>query len=466
MNKIIFIFYCVFCLSGCVKVPEHDLASPLPQVDYDPTYLASNEEYFPEGQWWESFGSPALNDLIATGLNFSPTLKVAEERLKAAYQVSIQTQATLYPQIDLEVLDTWYRLSKYGFFRAFAPSFPATVNDFTIGLSFQYEFDFWGKNRDLFKAALHRTVARSAERAQAELILTTSIAYTFTELQFLLLQKKILEKQKENEQGICSIRENRKCHAIDSKIETDLSELALLDICDLLTTVEREIALHHHKLKALIGSSQNAPLVITLSPLSPLSLPQNLPLDLIARRPDLVAQKALTEAAAKEIGAAKTNFYPNINLNALIGIETVFWSKLFNPNSFSATIAPALSLPIFTAGRIKAHLYEKVAAFNDSVYQYNQLILLASQEIADRLSELTLIQKEIEIRERSLKTSESLLHITKRRFDHALTNQISLLVAEDQTLKSTLTLAALEYSQLLETILLMRALGGGYHDGN
>jgi len=450
----LYIFF-LLIIYGCVSIPKYELA----RLSSCGESIVTNISY----DWWKEFKDPLLDKLIESGLEKSPTLKLAEERLKAVYQIALQSRSSLYPEVDIEVIDTWYHLSKNGFFRALAPSIPAVVNDFTMGLSFSYEFDFWNKNRSLFNAALSRTTALVAERAQAELILTTSIAYSYLELQFLLLERHILSQQQTNRQRIYNMINRRKIEALDTKIETNRGEIFLLEITTLLLKVEQEIERHIHQLKALTGLGEEVELAIPLSELKGISLGlfDNISLNLIARRPDLMAQKALVEAHAKEIDAAKTDFYPNINLNALIGLESITWSKLFRASSYSATITPAFNLPIFTAGRLQAQLREKVADFNAAVQGYNGLILTAAQELADCLTDIALIEQEIVIEALSLDNFQSTLYLTRERFQHALADRIAVLQAEDAFLKSQLSLAVLKYSRQFQFVLLIRALGGG-----
>ncbi|MES2272735.1 MAG: TolC family protein, partial [Chlamydiota bacterium] len=189
---------------------------------------------------------------------------------------------------------------------------------------------------------------------------------------------------------------------------------------------------------------------------------QMLSLDLIARRPDLAAQKARVESAAKEIGAAKTDFYPNINLMGVVGLESLFWSTLFQQKNYSSSLEPALHLPIFTAGRLRAQLMEKVAVFNEAVYTYDELILQATQEIADNLTAMARIQKEIELRTRSLTVAQTKAKLNWRRFQNAIEDRIGFLNAKNQVLNEELILIQLEYGKQLASIQLIRSLGGGY----
>ena len=467
MRWFIFLF-----LAGCVRVPDHDLATLNDSFGCDAISAEAVDTGdfqvgdWPKKAWWEQFNDPVLTGLIQEALKSNPTLKRAQAKLNAAAQIALQKKAALFPQLSFDPADNWQHYSQNGFFRTYAPDIPAMVNDIVINMTFTYEFDFWGKYRDLFRAALGETSARAAEMRQAELIITSSIAYTYQELQFLLRKKQILEQQEEIREATFDIRAKREQNALDTALVRLGSRSDTLDVSASLREIEPLIRQHFNMLKTLAGMDQDAAIEISLTPINQLqvALPENLSLDLIARRPDLAALKARVEAAAKLIDAAKTDFYPNVNLTTLVGVETIFWSKIFNANSYSGSLQPAIHLPIFTAGRLRAQLMEKVADFNDAVYAYNELILKASQEIADTLTEIIFIQKEIEIRQESLEVTRMQEKLTQRRVEHAIDDRLTLLEARYSVLDMELLLASLEYGNLLEGIVLIRELGGGYHD--
>lgn len=459
-------------MCGCAHVPDHDLSTVATSSECDTVVAdALNSGNFTTGEWpneawWKEFNDPILTNLIEGALKSSPTLLRAEARLKAAAQVAKQRKARLWPEVNFNADSNWEYLAKDGLFRAFAPVFPANIDDVNIDLNFYYEFDFWGKNRDLFKAALGQAKAAAAEKKQAELILTTSIAYTYAELQFLFYKRQIFEQTEKNRRSITSTRTKLQKYALDTDLSRLTAHTDTLDTQALIADLDQTILEHIHKIKALSGLGQDADIALIPRTLDPLtfSLPERLSLDLIARRPDLVAQKERVEAAAKEISAAKTDFYPNFDLKAFIGFESLFWHTLFTNKNHSSSIDPAIHLPIFTAGRLRAQLWEKVGNFNEAVSAYNELILQAAQEVADRLTNISLIQKQIEIRKMSLQAVEKREDLTARRFEHALDDRITLINAKNAVLDSKLTLAWLEYSKQLAGILLIRSLGGGYHE--
>lgn len=463
-----FVLVLLLFACGCVSVPQRDMATYMSSCECESVVGAEGFLLgdWPKQSWWEDFEDPILTDLIESALQLNPTLQEAEASLKAASQVAIQRRAAFFPEVDLDANTNWQHLSKDGFYRAFAPTIPAVVNDITVGLSYFYEFDFWGKNRALFNAALGQARAFAAERLQSELILTTSIAYTYAEMQYYLRKAQILQSIEDNNRAIEDIRDKRQKYALDNALLPLGAKSTKLDSQSALIEVEKEILERVHKLKALSGIGQDADLDIHFHPLNPLTfvLPEELGLDLIARRPDLIAQKARAEAAAKEMKAAKTDFYPNVNVKGLVGFESVQWSTLFESNNYSGNIQPAIHLPIFTAGRIRARYKEKAEIFNQAVFAYNSLVLQAAQDVADKVTDISQLQKEIEVRKNSLQTAEKQAELTLRRFENAIDDEIAVLNAMNAVLESELSLATLEYGQQLSGILLIRALGGGYYD--
>src|SRR5262249_41246214 len=155
--------------------------------------------------------------------------------------------------------------------------------------------------------------------------------------QFLLYKKNLLQQKENNAHAIVSVRSTRVANALDNALVHITAESDLLDITALLVETEKQIDEEIHRIKALAGIGQDAKIEIELKQISPLhaALPQSLSLDLLARRPDLAAQIARVRAASDLIDAAKTEFYPNINLMAFAGIETIHWNKIFNLHSFS-----------------------------------------------------------------------------------------------------------------------------------
>ncbi|MBI3236250.1 MAG: TolC family protein, partial [Chlamydiales bacterium] len=187
---------------------------------------------------------------------------------------------------------------------------------------------------------------------------------------------------------------------LDSELSPLGLEKNLLAAAQLLAEVEKEIAFDRHMIKMLIGKGPDSPDLedpLDADFKGAFSLPGQLSIDLLARRPDLQALIWKVESAGKEIGIAKTEFYPNINLSLFAGLESLAFGDLFKWVSRTGGVEPALHLPIFTAGRLRANLRSKVAFYNETVFSYNALLLKAVQEVADRLVQFQTKYEEFDI---------------------------------------------------------------------
>ncbi len=470
-NKLVNILFVLLALNGCVSIPKHELADKNASASCSSSLdeaLSSGqfiEGGWPNANWREMYKDEHLNTLIQTAIQKNPNLMRTEARLKAAYQGALQKRARLFPEVDLDGDTNWQSFGQNSFFRSLGPAVPPVVNQIDLKLNFSYEFDFWGKNRSLFEAALGQAKAAEAERAQSILILTTSVAYTYFQQQLALIELEILEKLEKNKEQLQTLVEARQLFALDNAIQQLDADRVVLDSQSMVIEAEQEIRLQTHKLKALTGVGQDAgwdsPSMVCSQELE-LALPKTLSLDLLSRRPDLMAQSWRVQAAAKEIGAAKADFYPNVNLLAFAGLESLKFSTFFERHSSMSAVTPAFHLPIFTAGRLKAQLMEKVAIFNEAVYGYNDLILQAAQEVADTVTIMIKLQELIETQAKTVETIRSKYNLTQQRFEHGIDTVLDLLLAENQLLKEQLTLIELHYSKKLSSIKLIQALGGGY----
>jgi NodT family efflux transporter outer membrane factor (OMF) lipoprotein len=476
LSHLFIITFLLLWLSGCVPEYKKNMASvadPVPLNDSVSTAL-NHPEFevgnWPKINWWEMFEDPQLNRLMQMALRDSPTLKKAQARVEETVQMAKSERARLFPHLRMEYDEAWQYFSKNGFVESFYPITPGiivppTANQIDLTLNFDYEFDFWGKNRNKFQAALGEARSMRAEAAQATLILLTAIAQAYFQLQGSCAQYEIIQQQLEERDHLYALFAARNSWGIDPQMPVLASERNMYGAEQALIVLEREIELKRHLLKVLIGQgpdSSDLELPLTASFEQPFPLPENLTADLLARRPDLQAQIWLVESAAKEIGAAKADFYPNVSLSAFGGLESLAFRNLFKIGSKMGGLEPALTLPIFTGGRLTAQLKSKVAAFNEAVYAYNELILQAAQDVADQLILLQTKKGELSVQSATLGLMEEEYDLECSRFKQGVSDYLSVLNLEDQVFNQRFSLIALKSETSLATVKLIQALGGGY----
>jgi NodT family efflux transporter outer membrane factor (OMF) lipoprotein len=338
-----------------------------------------------------------------------------------------------------------------------------------LTLSFQYEIDFWGKNRHLFRAALGESRARQAEDADVQLIISTSVAQSYFALKTNLMRKSLYEQLYAVRNAVFNLQHLLQDKALLSRLQPLLSEERVLEAEKLLFGIAEEVETDKHLINILLGKGPDACLQIDETPLvalETLRIPENLSLDLLSRRPDLMAQIWRVEALAHEVGAAKADFYPNINLTAFMGVESVLYSLLLKSHSKTAGLQPAIHLPIFTAGAIRANVRAKKALFDEAVFEYNNLLLRSASEVADLLVLAESIFKKKGDQQRILESASERYALTALRQLSGLDDLLSQYFVREEWILKAIDDVELLYSQYLAAVKLIKALGGGYISGH
>jgi NodT family efflux transporter outer membrane factor (OMF) lipoprotein len=233
-----------------------------------------------------------------------------------------------------------------------------------------------------------------------------------------------------------------------------------------LQAIDEQIALTRNQLAALLGAGPDRGLAIAppkTAALRPLGLPPNLAADLLGRRPDVTAARWRAEAAASRIKEARASFYPNVNLSAYVGQQSLTLSKLFASGSDIGAIGPALSLPIFEGGALRANLRGAEAERDDAVAAYDSAVTQALRQTADALASQKALAGELADSRAALAASEDAYRIARLRYQGGLSTYQTVLIAEQAALRRRRIVADLEARAFVLDIALVRALGGGFH---
>lgn len=468
----IFIFI-LLGLNGChLQLSKQEKCRNILPVPALPVSLqkAVDTPYFslgnwPRSCWWQDFGSQTLSSLIETAFAYNPNINEVRARVEEAKQLAVISRSRLFPLIYFNFDETWTYLSKNGLYRALNPKIPLNADLIDLTLSFTYEFDFWGKNANLFYADMGRAFAQIAEVRQAELIISTGIAQAYFALKTNLVRKHIFTRLVEITRAYADLESFLKAKALSSELPPLFAGEKTLEMQKLLLGVEDEISAGIHMINALAGRGPDCPFEMqeALEPLpATLAIPCDLSMNLVARRPDLKAQIWRVEALSYDVGAAIADFYPDFNLGALLGLESVFYSLLFRADSSTVSLKPAISLPIFTAGAIAANVGVKKARFDEAVFQYNALVLRSVQEVADVLSFGETVYEQQKAQEQIVGKAKERYELTAFLQEKGLANQLETWNLEIEFLERELERVVLLYNQYVASVKLIKALGGGY----
>lgn len=462
----------VLTLSSCVPQNGSDLtATPLQQIELNSSLQDSyncasvKEGEWIEKEWWQLFADPQLTSLIEQALQENLTLKAAIARKESAQRVIESAKARYFPEIGFNLSHSVTRYSRDSILRQ-NPTMPKVINQTDMNLDFTYELDLFGKNSNLVRAAVGEAKMVEAESSQARLIVTTLIAQSYFSLQANALSSSVYKDILKNRARENSLITERKNAGLDGQKAFNDSLQQQLAVDLVLERLQQEKELLIHQINALLGRGPDQELALEFS-LSPqtvkIPIPTTLSIDLIARRPDLSVKIAQTEIAAGELGVARSAFFPNINLAAFLGLSSIHIDKFLKSSSFSAGAAPALHLPIFSAGRIQAQYDAKFSALQAAILDYNEHVLQAAADVANRLSDAQKVEKQFELHERQLKLQQSSTQLAKERYENGVDSLLQFL-KEEQALQLEIAQQIELYKAKQMTLVgLIKALGGGYN---
>ena len=453
-------------LAGCAMMPK-DGATPAPKP---PGAYATSQSFtapaadWPKLDWWRAYGDTELNGLIDEALSGSPTLAQAKARLDKAKADLGTARAGLFPTLALS--GSVYE-AKQSYNLGIPPEFvPHGYNDYATGLlNFNYEFDFWGKNRGAVSAATSEARAANADAAAARLILSTAVAGAYADLSRLYAERDVAERAAQSRQETYDLVARRVTDGADNRSASQQAMAGVHTAKASLAEIDEDIGLTRDELAALLGEGPDRGLSIARpggATIKAFGLPANLAADLIGRRPDVVAARWRAEAAAKRIGVAKAQFYPDINLVADLGFEALHVHNFLESGSDVGSVGPAATLPIFEGGRLRAGLRGAQADYADAVATYDSTLTQALQEVADAAQSERALGDRLSQSQAALAADEDAYRIARLRYEGGLSDYQSVLLVEDSVLTDRRVVVDLQARAFTLDIQLVKALGGGF----
>jgi NodT family efflux transporter outer membrane factor (OMF) lipoprotein len=425
--------------------------------------LPAEQGRWPAADWADQFGDAQLKALIAEALKDSPTLDKARARVAAAVAFSETANANTLPQVGAGYSWTRQRLTESTFIPpAFAGSWQSENKAF-LGAS--YELDLWGKNREALRSAVSTVHASEAEAEQVRLTLTSAIARSYNELGRLYALLDIARDEVGQRTEVLRVARGRVKMGLDTEVELRTAEANLAAAQVSVSALEGNIQRTRYQLGALLGQGPDRGLAIarpTLGVGDEIHLPANLPADLVSRRPDIVAARWRVEATTHDIKVAKAEFYPDINLSAAIGLDAFGWGRFLRAASRTASAGPAIHLPIFDGGALRAQLKGRYAEFDFAVANYNDTLIQALTDVATQLADIRAVDAQLVNATRSDEAAQRALRLAMAQYQGGLTTQLTVLNAQTTALASSQVVTNLRMQRRDRQIALATALGGGY----
>jgi NodT family efflux transporter outer membrane factor (OMF) lipoprotein len=453
-------------LVGCAAIPS----AREPIVPLTPAALGAHGEtiVWPAESWWTVLGALDLDAWIDRALAGNPTLAIAQARLERARAAVAGARSVTLPQVEAGGDVTHQRYSDSGLLPPpIAGSSPTT---YLFALDARWELDFFGRNHSALRAALSVERSLASEQQAARVLISTSVARTWLQLARLQEQRVLAASVRQQRVAILALVEERVRRGLDTAVELRQAEATVPQIERELAALNEQIELTRHALAALAGAGPEA--ADSLSPRLPpqqmveqvVALPAALPADLIGRRADLVAARWRVEAAARQIDVARAQFYPNVNLVAAIGVQSLTPSQWLTAGSAIWSLGPAVRLPVFEGGRLRAELRGAGADYDAAVASYNETLIQAVRDVADAVVSLRAIGQQSDDQARAELAAQRALDLAMQRYRAGLGNFLTVLLAESTVFDQRRIAIDLAARGLDERFQLVRALGGGYDE--
>lgn len=418
--------------------------------------------HWPEQTWWTAFGDRQLDDMVREALAGNPGVASAAARVRQAQALTGLNQAALAPRVDASFSDTRQRYSANGTAGGVSGTWQ-TLYQTSLGVG--YELDFWGKNRAALEGSIGRQRAADVDRYATTLMISSAMVQAYIELQKNYDQIDLAEQVLAQQQSILDLTHRRFAAELDSQVDIKQAQASIPASKATLSALREAVELDQNRLAALMGEGPDRGRSIrrpAIGEVEPFSIPSRLPAELLGRRPDVVAQRWRVEAAGHEIDVAKAGFYPNINLAASLGLQSFGFGDFKDSSSRMLGIGPAISLPIFDGGRLRANLASQDAAYDVAVEGYNQTLIDALQDIADQLTSLRWLKERVDQQQQAVQTANDAYDLINRRYGAGLASYIQVLIAQNAALAEQRQLVDLRARGLSLQASLSRALGGGF----
>lgn len=461
MKRLSIVVLPLLLLSACVDTPS---TTPS-QVALKPDALGLASAPAPQigTAWWTAFNDPQLDTLVDQAIAGSPTLAAATARLHAAQSQLSESRAATYPQATFDAQELRERFSKT---YIIPPPYGGTTQWFgTIQANLSWDIDFWGRQSAMVDKARSTAGASALDAQAARLMLEGAVTKAYIQLASAYELADVAADAVKTRNSVLALTNTRFRNGLENAASVKQTQAQLSEAKEALTAANSNRDLAVHALAALVGRGADLYGTITRPTLNletTLPLPEALPADLLARRPDILAAQARIDAAVSGREVARTAFYPDVNLVGLVGWASIGLSPLFSAAALNYGAGPAIHLPIFDAGKLRAEYADATADLDLSVADYNGAVVNAVKETADALTQDHALDSEVRDQRDALAAADAGFRISQTRYRNGLSPQLNTLDAEDTLIDARRGTALLDGEAASARVSLLLAVGGEF----
>jgi NodT family efflux transporter outer membrane factor (OMF) lipoprotein len=448
-------------LAGCAAVPKIE-----PQASaLSPRSLGLSGPEAPAiaRDWWTALGDPQLDSVMNDALTGSPTLAAATARIRRADASLSEQESGLAPQVGADSSGQLERLSGKS---TIPPPYGGTVRFLgSAQANLSWSLDLAGRQKSLIRAASSLRDSAALDAAAARETLAGAVAQAYFELARAEAREAVANDFVRSRGQSLQLARVRRKAGLGSEFEIETASTLLEEAEQQRLRAEAARSRSVHALAALAGRGPDYyPKLSSPARASTegLELPARIPADLLARRADVRAAQAKVEASGAMRGAARADFYPNVDLKAFVGLAAIGLGSLISGDAVTAGAGPAIHLPIFDGGRLRARYRGATADIDLAITAYNQTVVDAVRECADDLLAISVNRSDLQKQQRILAGLQHSFELDRIRYSSGLGSRLDVLSAEDRLLAARQEAADLEADGNIAKVRLITALGGGF----
>jgi multidrug efflux system outer membrane protein len=459
-------FTCIVA-AGCTVGPKYQRATAPVPAKWDvaePWRESVPKDGVAKGEWWSVFHDDDLSTLEMQALDANQTIKVAAARLEQARASAVVQIATQFPTLSTSPSVQRQRLSGN---RPANSNFPVNspvsqtnnILPFTVG----YEADLFGRRRRNIEAAQASYQASAANLENVRLVIAAELAGDYFTLRQLDTELGILNRTVESLQKALQLVDSRHKGGVASGLDVAQEETLLNTTRTQAILLQQQRKQFEDAIAVLVGKPAPDFHIASkeLNAEAP-PLDAGLPSDLLERRPDVAEAERQMAVANAQIGIARAAYYPSLNLFGAGGWQAADIAKLINVQSTFWAVGANVAETIFSGGQRRAQVQFAKAGYDASVAGYRDTVLNAFREVQDDVTGLSVLHQAKQSQQQAVDAARRTLDIASNRYTGGLVSYLDVVNAQQNLLNNEQELAVIQGQKLVTSVLLIKALGGGW----
>lgn len=450
-NKIILASLTAVLLSSCSMVPGYERPQTAVPAAWNGSGTGSAQM---AREWWQSFGDPELDKLMATALNQNLDIRAALHRVEQSRAALKISGSSLIPSVDATGGAGRSRTN---------PDTGRTITATSLraGAGVSYELDLFGANRAAIEAADAGYVGSQFDRDAVSLVVMGDVASTYFNLLNARQRLTIADRNLKNAREVLKIVDARYQAGTVSALDLAQQESSLASAEAVRATTAQNVSISENALAVLLGQAPKS-LTVQKDTLEKITIPAidpGQPSSLLGRRPDILKAEADLVAANANIGAARAAFFPSVTLGLDWSLAT---SGLGDPATTALGLASALAAPIFQGGRLEGGVEQATARQAELAENYRKTVLVSLQEVENALTAEKTAARREELLARAMQKSRQAYNYARQQYDAGIIDFQALLDTQNTLLSAEDNHAQARNERLQAAVSLYLALGGGW----